>query len=163
MWNIIGQQDAVELLSKSLNIGRVSHAYLLTGPRHVGKMTLAVNLAQALNCTSDQVPCGECESCVRISTGRNSDISLIDLSAESTEIGINQIKEMERLASLKPYESKCRIFIINEAEKLSTEASNCLLKTLEEPPADVIIILLAVKPDSLLPTILSRCQRVDLR
>ena len=162
MWNIVGHEAAVKLLDSSLKNGRLSHAYVFIGPAQVGKMTLAINLAQALNCVSGDKPCGTCSSCRRIAESKHADVQIIDLG-EKTEISINQIKDFEHYASLKPFEGGCRVFIIDNAELMSSEAANCLLKTLEEPPPFVYIILLSANEKALLPTILSRCQKLELR
>lgn len=170
MWQVIGQTKAVTLLQHSLERGCLSHAYLFVGPPHVGKMTLAKNLAQAVNCKSEERPCGQCDSCRRIGTDKHADVSVIGLIPEEkaegrlkTEIGIDQIRGIQASASLPPFEGRQKVFIIDEAEHLSSEASNCLLKTLEEPPPQVLLILLTAKERVLFPTILSRCQRVELR
>ena len=164
MWQIIGHERAAGLLDRSLKSGKLSHAYLFVGPRHVGKMTLAINLAQALNCLGEERPCGECSQCRRIGEGKHPDVQVITVQSETkTEIGIDQIKELQHSSILPPYEGRHKVFIIEEAQRLSDEASNCLLKTLEEPPPGVLIILLAENERALLPTILSRCQIVELR
>ena len=152
-------------------MGHLAHAYLFIGPPHVGKTTLALDLAKALNCHEAKPPCGECQSCRRIANSKHSDVTIIGLSPNKSlgetklriEIGIDDIKNLQRSASLPPYEGKCKIFIIDGAEYLSSEASNCLLKTLEEPPSKVVVLLLAAEEGRLLPTIVSRCQRVELR
>jgi DNA polymerase-3 subunit delta' len=162
MWQVIGQDKVLSLLDYCLKAGAVAHAYLVVGPRHVGKRTLAVNLAQALNCTESEVPCGECRSCLRILAGKHADVTAIGLDSK-TEIGIDDMRELQRLASLPPYEGKCKVFIIDEAEYLSTEAANSLLKILEEPPPSVVWLLLAAEEQRLLPTIMSRCQRLELK
>ena len=149
---------------------RLSHAYLFVGQPHVGKMTLAINLAQALNCEQEAQPCGQCRSCLLIAAGNHPDVQLIgrmtnaDFGEASTkkEISIAQIKEIQRSAGLQPYEGRHRVFIIDGAEYLNEESANCLLKTLEEPPPKVLFILLTVNDGRLLPTIVSRCQRVEL-
>jgi len=170
MWQVVGQHRVVSLLQRSLEKGVVAHAYLLVGPPHVGKMTLALNLAQALNCEADKPPCGECASCQKIALDKHADVQIIGLtqnrdSAEAkprVEISIDQIRQMQHSASLPPFEGRHKVFIIDQAERLSTEAANCLLKTLEEPVAKVIFILLATN-DRLLPaTVASRCQRLEL-
>ena len=162
MWQVVGHEKAVGLLERSLKGGKLSHAYLFVGPRHVGKMTLALSLAQALNCLADEKPCGQCHQCLRIAVGKHTSVQVIGLNGK-TEIGIDQIREMQHLSSLKPGEGRHWVFIIDGAEHLSHEASNCLLKTLEEPPPDVQLILLAINERLLLPTVLSRCQRLELR
>jgi DNA polymerase-3 subunit delta' len=162
MWNIFGQTKAVDLLKNSVRQNRLSHAYLFVGPKHIGKATLAHKLAQAVNCPEEDLPCGVCASCSRIASGANPDVQTICLTPGAKEISIKQIREAQHAASLKPYESKFRVFIIDGADRLSTEASNCLLKTLEEPPNSVLLILTAEHKGQILPTILSRCQIVEL-
>jgi len=162
MWNIFGQPKAVDLLKSSVEQGRLSHAYLFTGPAHIGKSTLAFGLAQAVNCAENDSPCGVCASCGRIASGANADVQIISLAPGAKEISIDQIREAQHTASIKPYESKWRVFIIEGADRLSTEASNSLLKTLEEPPDNVLLILTAVHKGQIMPTILSRCQMVEL-
>jgi DNA polymerase III subunit delta' len=164
MWQVLGQSKAITLLERSIQIGRLSHAYLFVGPPHVGKMTLAINLAQAVNCKAEKVPCGECAPCRRIAAGKHADVQTIGLvSAERRETSIEQIREMQTSARLPPYEGKQKVFIIDKADLLSHEASNSLLKTLEEPLPKVLLLLLTAREKLLLPTIISRCQRVELR
>jgi DNA polymerase-3 subunit delta' len=168
MWQVIGQNRVVSLLQRSLEKGAVSHAYLLTGPSHVGKTSLATNLAQALNCDAAAPPCGECAACRKIDSGKHADVQIIGLTANGNsgkprkEIGIEQIREMEHSASLPPFEGKYKVFIIERAELLSIEAANCLLKTLEEPTGNVIFTLLATNERLLPATVISRCQRLEL-
>jgi len=170
MWQVVGQTRAVSLLQQSLERRTLAHAYLLVGPRHVGKMTLAINLAQALNCAATEPPCGGCASCQKIGLAKHADVHIIGLSRSEdseearsrTEIGIDQIREMQHSSSLPPFEGSCKVFIIDGAEFLSSEAANCLLKTLEEPVDETVFILLTVN-DGLLPsTVTSRCQRLEL-
>jgi DNA polymerase-3 subunit delta' len=162
MWQVIGQDKVLSLLDYSLKTNTIAHAYLIIGPRHVGKGTLAINLAQALNCDSPEPPCGQCRSCQRILEGKHADIATIGLDSR-TEIGIDDIRGLQRFASLPPYEGKYKIFIIDGAEYLSTEAANSLLKILEEPPQKVVWLLLSAEEVRLLPTIISRCQRLELK
>jgi len=170
MWQVVGQTRAVSLLQHSLERGSLAHAYLLIGPAHVGKMTLALNLAQALNCQASEPPCGECASCQKIALAKHADVQIIGLTSDGNsaeakpraEISIDQIRQMQHSASLPPFEGRYKVFIVDGAEQLSTEAANCLLKTLEEPVGKVIFILLATNERLLPPTVVSRCQRLEL-
>jgi DNA polymerase-3 subunit delta' len=170
MWQTIGQHKTLELLERSIKNNELSHAYLITGPPHVGKMTLALELTQAINCEGDQPPCKECQPCHKIANRKHADVMIIDDTESSPsdsktnlEIGKDEIKALQHSASLPPYEGKYKVFIINRAENLSHEAANRLLKTLEEPPPHVIIILVTSNDLLVLPTITSRCQRLELR
>jgi DNA polymerase-3 subunit delta' len=162
MWQVIGQDKTLSLLDYSLKTGTIAHAYLIVGPRHVGKGTLAMNLAQALNCDGPELPCGQCRSCHRIREGKHADVTPVGLDSR-TEIGIDDIRGLQHLANLPPYEGKCKVFIIDDAEYLSIEAANSLLKILEEPPPRVVWLVLAAEGERLLPTIISRCQRLELK
>ena len=162
MWQVLGQDKILALLERSIEEDTIAHAYLLVGPHHVGKKTLAINLAQALNCNAHKPPCGQCRSCRRILDHKHADVTSVGLDSR-TEIGIDDIRELQKLANLPPYEGKCKVFIIDDAEYLSTEAANSLLKILEEPPPKVVWLLLAAEERRLLPTIVSRCQRLELK
>ncbi|MDZ4245593.1 MAG: DNA polymerase III subunit, partial [Dehalococcoidia bacterium] len=169
MWNIIGQDKAITALEGAMRTGHLSHAYLIVGPPKAGKGTLAVRLAQALNCTGETPPCEECKNCRRIVSGKHADVITISLlnavseeGSSRKEIGIDSIKRLQNDAYLPPFEGKRKVFIIDGAEYLSQPAANCLLKTLEEPPPGVTILLVASREEQLLPTIVSRCQRIEL-
>lgn len=169
MWTVVGHTRAVSLFRSSLREGRLSHAYLLTGPAHVGKMALAVNVAQALNCTGEEPPCGQCSACRRMLAERYSDVQVIDLKDRTAkdgkprkEISIDDVRALQRSAALPPFEGKWKVFIIDGAEYFSQEAANCLLKVLEEPPPQVVFFLLSASESALLPTITSRCVKVEL-
>lgn len=171
MWQVVGQSRAVSFLQRSLEKGILANAYLFTGPPHVGKMTLALELARALNCPGDAPPCGQCSSCQKILQGKHADVQIIGLLPASeadeaksrAEISIDQIRQIQHSASLPPFEGRCRVFVIDGAGLLSTEAANCLLKTLEEPADRVLFILLAADPGLLPETVVSRCQRLELK
>ena len=172
MWRIIGQSHAVALLENGLRAGNLSHAYLFVGPTHIGKATLALDLAQALNCPGAHPPCGECKSCHRIATGKHADVVIIDRNQDfgnqpdtpkHITISIDKIRKLQGQASLSAFEGKYKIFIIDGAEYLTPEAANCLLKVLEEPPPNVLIVLLADNKANLLPTVISRCQYLELK
>ncbi len=176
MWNTVGQPRAVELLSRSLAGGGLSHAYLLLGPSSVGKMTLALDLARALNCSGDEVPCGECEPCRRITEAKHADVQVIELETSSsdddaegggenakTRISVDQVKEIQHTASLPPFEGRCRVYILDGVELLSIGAANRLLKTLEEPTDNIVFMLLSTDERALPATVVSRCQRIELR
>jgi len=163
LWQIEGQSRVVSLLQRSLERGSIAHAYLVVGPPHVGKMTLALNLAQALNCQGDAPPCGLCDACQKIASSKHADVQIVGLGSNgSTEIGIDQIRQMQHSSSLPPFEGRSKVFIIDRAELMSTEAANCLLKTLEEPAAGVVFILLATSGGVLPATVVSRCQILEL-
>ena len=178
MWNVVGQERAVSLLQRSLAAGTLSHAYLVVGPAHVGKMTLAMDLARAVNCEGGEPPCGECDSCRRITEGKHADISvtsLADNGAEEngedevagkgarTKISVEQIDQILHSVSLPPFEGRCKVFVLDGAELLSIGAANRLLKTLEEPEGSVVFVLLTTNEGMLPVTVVSRCQRVELR
>ena len=170
MWQTIGHEKAIRTLQRGLQEDRLSHAYLMVGPAQVGKMTLALDLARLVNCVGEDRPCGDCNQCRRVSGSLHTDVHVIGLEAQKggsgrtrVAIGIDQIRAIQREASLKPYEGRYRVFIFDGAEHFSEEAANALLKTLEEPPDDVILVLLASDAGSLLPTLISRCTLLELR
>lgn len=168
MLNVHGHELAVRTLGAALKSGRLHHAYLLSGPAHVGKTTLATQLAQAVNCTAGDPPCGACGPCVRIGAGAHADVATIEVDPDATEgartvISIDAVKDIIASAHLRPYEGHTRVYIVQSADRLSQDAANALLKVLEEPPPDVLLLLLTDNPDGVLPTIRSRCQLVELR
>jgi len=170
MWQVIKQERAVSTLKRSIEKKAISHAYLFTGPVGVGKMMLAKSLAQALNCKEKNPPCTECNCCKRINELKHPDFQVIGLksiseenSRKKKEISIEQIKILKHDSNLPPYEGDFKIFVIDGAENMSVSAANCLLKTLEEPAEKIIIILLVRDENLLPPTVLSRCQKIELK
>lgn len=154
-----------------MSTGTVSHAYLICGLPQTGKMTLAKDLAMALNCSAaqDQRPCGNCSSCRKIAEGKHADVQVINLDIgengdgkERKLIGIGQINDVLHSANLPPFEGRQRVYIIEEAGDLSLDAANRLLKTLEEPPAGVTFILLTANLKLIPATVISRCQKLSL-
>lgn len=164
MWQVVGHKWAVDLLKRALANGRVAHAYLLTGPPQIGKRLLAVNFAQALNCLSDtngEKPCGQCLSCSKIAHGNHPDVQIIE--GEGGTLKIDQMRTLRHEAALSPLEGHWKVYIVRQMEQATPEAANCLLKTLEEPPPNVILMLTTNEAETLLPTIVSRCQVLNLR
>ena len=169
MWQVRGHDQVARQLETSFKAGRLAHAYLLVGPPHVGKMTLALNVTQMVNCLQpEEAPCGQCLQCRRVASGHHADVHILALerdreeSSSRKEISIGQVREVQHQANLRPYEGKCRVIIVDGAEYMSEEAANSLLKLLEEPPSQVLLLLLASWEEALLPTVRSRCQRVEL-
>ena len=166
MWQTIGQDRAVAALQRGLAQDRRAHAYLFVGPPQVGKGTLALELAQALNCEGPESPCHECTPCCRIAAGIHADVQVVGIETTDggshKDIRIQQIRDIERAVSLRPFEGRCRVIIIDPADAMNEEAQNAFLKTLEEPPPDVVFVLITSRPQALRATIRSRCQRLDL-
>lgn len=161
-WNVIGHEWAVQHITRSLNAGRLRHAYLISGVARIGKTTFARALAQAINCLSDVArPCGECRACRLTAQGNYADFSLIE--AQGNALRIEQIREMTRTLSLRPVEGRYRVLILRRFHEASPQAMDALLKTLEEPPSYVLLLLTADTTESLLATIKSRCQPLNLR
>ena len=155
-------------MQRGLDSDRLSHSFLIAGPPQVGKTTLALDIAQAVNCESDERPCSQCGQCGRISSGLHPDVRIVGLEKSRsgrlrTLIGIEQVRDVQRETSLLPFEGRYRVIIFESAELFSEEAANSLLKTLEEPPERVLIILLATDALAMLPTIVSRCRLLQLK
>ena len=155
---VIGQEHVVLALKNAILTQRVHHAYLFSGPRGIGKTSLARILAKSLNCSKGSVvkPCGECTSCVEIAKGSSLDIIEIDGASNR---GIDEIRTLRENVKLSTVSSRYKIYIVDEVHMLTQEAFNALLKTLEEPPSHVKFIFATTHPHKVLPTILSRCQK----
>ena len=160
--DVVGQEHVTRTLRNALESGRVANAYLFIGPRGIGKTTLSRIFAKALNCTSPKgvEPCGECENCVQIAAGRS--IYVVELDAASHN-KVEDVRPIIEAVQFKPASSKYKIFIIDECHMLTASAWNALLKTLEEPPPYVRFVFATTEGDKVLDTIVSRCQRFDLR
>ncbi|MEO1286371.1 MAG: DNA polymerase III subunit delta' [Chloroflexota bacterium] len=165
-WAVHGHDWAVEFLQTSIRHGRNRHAYLITGTNNIGKNQLAHAFAMALNCThedSEQRPCGECRSCKLIYSGNHPDMLYTDRDERTGRLKIDTIRDVMRLLALKPYNSRYRIAIFEGFDHAAPRAQDALLKTLEEPSAHAVLILLAESTENIMPTIVSRCQIVPLR
>lgn len=167
-WSLIGNEKAVSAVAGAVAAGSWSHAYLFAGPEGTGKATLARQFAQAVNCVAPQPPCGECSHCRRIAASAHSDVFTLTVEAttegpQHKAIAVEQVREVERVTALSPFEGSCRVVIIDPADAMTTGAQNAFLKTLEEPPSHVVFILVATHPERLLETVVSRCRRIDFR
>ncbi|MDQ1301637.1 MAG: polymerase subunit gamma/tau, partial [Chloroflexota bacterium] len=160
---VVGQEHVALTLRNALRDGRMSHAYLFTGPRGTGKTSTARILAKAINCLAEDPaarPCNACRICTAITEGRQLD--LIEIDAASNR-GIDEMRELREKIGFRPNEARYKVYIIDEVHMLTKEAFNALLKTLEEPPPHAIFILATTEPDRVPETVRSRCQRFDFR
>jgi len=171
-WNMLGHEWAVDMLHQHAARGDVRHAYLFCGPPGLGRRTLALRLAQALNCTKPiaaGIPCGTCRDCKQIEAMQHPDMNVIQaqdadgLPKEGGTLKVDQVREVQHAMSLKPYQSKYRVALFLRFQEANDNAANALLKTLEEAPAHAILLLTADTPEQLLPTIVSRCEILRLR
>ncbi|MGN0845765.1 MAG: DNA polymerase III subunit gamma/tau [Kiritimatiellia bacterium] len=160
--DVVGQEHVVRTLRNALESGRIANAYLFIGPRGIGKTTLSRIFAKALNCTNPKgvEPCGACENCRQIAAGRSIDVTELDAASHNK---VEDVKPIMDAVQFKPVASRYKIFIIDECHMLTGAAWNALLKTLEEPPPYVKFIFATTEGDKMLATIISRCQRFDLR
>lgn len=165
-WAVHGHDWAVDFLQTSIRHKRNRHAYLITGTNNIGKNQLAHAFAMALNCTHDDPekrPCGVCRSCKLIYSGNHPDMLYTDRDERTGRLKIDKIRDVMRLLALKPYDSRYRIAIFEGFDHAAPRAQDALLKTLEEPSAFAVLILLAESTENIMPTIVSRCQIVPLR
>ena len=155
--DVIGHEAIVERLKNAIRAGRIANAYIFSGPVSVGKEFVAMNFAKAINCSSSgEDSCDECISCRRIDDGNHADVRVI--RPEGNWLKIDQMRLLQRQSSYRAMEADYKVYVITECEKMTTAAANSLLKTLEEPPGAMVLILVTSVYSALLPTIRSRCQ-----
>ncbi len=159
---MVGQAEIVRTLKNALTGGKLAHAYLFTGPRGTGKTTTARLLAKTINCSNPQngEPCNQCQQCREITAGNS--FNVIEIDAASNR-GIDSIRDLREKVMMPPSTGKYKVYVLDEAHMLTTEAFNALLKTLEEPPPYAIFVLATTDVHKMLPTVLSRCQRFDFK
>ena len=159
--DLLGQEHIVKILQNQIKSGNVGHAYLFCGTRGTGKTTTARLLAKALNCTGEgSKPCGHCANCKAIAAGEFLDVVEMDAASNNS---VDDIRALRESVNFPPVLGKTKVYIIDEAHMLSTQAANAFLKTLEEPPENTVFILATTDPNKLPATILSRCMRLDFR
>lgn len=163
---LIGNARAANALAAEVASGSRVHSYIFAGPEGVGKATAARLLAQSLNCTADERPCGECDACSRIAESKHADVHTMtigatDEGAARKVIQVEQVREMESTAVLSPYQGRTRVVIIDPADAMSDGAQNAFLKMLEEPPAHAVFVLVTTDADRLLETVRSRCRLME--
>lgn len=157
--DIKGQEGAIERLNNAIKNHKLASSYIFAGPNGSGRFLLALNFAKALNCaSSEERPCDTCSSCRKIDNANHPDVRIVFPEGRGGEVTIEKIREIISEIALKPYEGRYKVFIIKDAQFLNNEAANSFLKTLEEPPANSILILIAERPLDLPLTIVSRCR-----
>jgi DNA polymerase-3 subunit delta' len=165
-WNLLGNEWAVGMLRQHVAQDAVRHAYLFTGAPGLGRRTLALRFAQALNCTQSLepgLPCGKCRDCKQIEAMQHPDLTVIQADSVGGTLKVDQVREVRRSLTLKPYQSKYRVALFLRFQEANDNAANALLKTLEEAPSYAVLILTADQAEDLLPTISSRCEVLRLR
>jgi len=149
-WNLIGHEWAVDMLKKHVVHGTTRHAYLLAGPPGIGRRTLALRFAQALNCLTPSapgIPCGECRNCKQIAAMQHPDLTIVQADTEGGTLKVDQIRDARRLLTFKPYAANYRVALFLRFQEANDSAANALLKTLEEAPSYAVLILTADNPE----------------
>ena len=166
---VIGQEQIKDYIKKAVKKSKVSHAYILCGEKGTGRMALAKLFAASLQCMGNtgaedfKGPCGECRSCRQMQSGNQPDVITVT-QEKKTGIGIDEIRyQVNNSVTVKPYAGPYKVYIIPNADKMTEQAQNALLKTIEEPPEYVVIILIAENASAFLPTILSRCVLLNMK
>ncbi len=161
---IIGHKRSIQILKNRIKLDKISHSYLFTGKEGTGKKLTAIAFSKAISCinlSKEQNPCNQCSACLKFEKGISADFNII--APLDTVIKIEQIRELKKNIYLKPLENNKKIYLIDDADKMTIEASNSLLKILEEPPIFAVLILITAFPDAILPTIFSRCCPVPFK
>ena len=164
-WDLTGHAWAVAMLRQHIARESTRHAYLITGPRGVGRRTLGLRFAKALNCpnpVSVGIPCGNCDDCRRIEAHKHPDLNIIEAEREGGTLKVEQVRELRRLIVLRPFQAQHRVAMLLRFQEANDAAGNALLKTLEEAPSYAVLILTAESSEGLLPTIVSRCEVLRL-
>ncbi len=160
---VVGHKDVVGYFQTAIKSGKISHAYILNGEKGSGKHVLARTFAAALNCEGEERPCGECHSCRQAESKNHPDIVEVTHDKPNS-IGVEDIRtQLVDDVTIRPYSSPYKVYIVSDAEKMTPQAQNALLKTIEEPPKYVVILLLTTNASALLPTILSRCVMLNTK
>jgi DNA polymerase-3 subunit delta' len=169
-WNIVGHEHAIDILRRTIVAQQVRHAYLFTGPQHIGKSLLARRFAQTLLCTGGpdpasipREPCNKCISCRKVLHDNHPDVHVITKARDKQFILIEQIRDLQNSSARRSLEGRRNIFIIEDAQYMNAQAANCILKTLEEPEQDVVLLLTVPDEALLLPTIVSRVQHIPMQ
>ena len=165
-WEIHGHGWAADLLGKHIANGKLRHAYMFSGPRGVGRRTLALRLAQAVNCAQPIAPgqpCGTCKTCAQIDRMQHPDLTIVESEEDSSVLKVDQVRELQHFLSLAPFEGNYRVALLRNFEEANASAQNALLKTLEEPNPKVVLVVTVDDAENLLPTITSRCELLRLR
>ncbi len=161
---IIGHEKPIKILKSRVKFEKIGHSYLFTGQEGIGKKLAAIAFSKAINCTNlskEQDPCNQCSACLKIEKGTSADFDII--SPVDSVIKIDKIRKLKNDIYFQPLENKKKVYIINDVDRMTTQASNSLLKILEEPPEFAVLILITAFPDAILPTILSRCCRLSFK